>query len=979
MQSPGAAGGSFSPTPTDAEPSAVCPPATPGRYQCESILVPTATARAEAETQYLLGSGPAPAASPSYEGSGEGGGFSPRDLRSAYDLAGTGGEGRTVAIVDAYDDPDAESDLATYRRTYGLSACTSESGCFEKVNQDGEPRDYPSGEAGWAVEISLDLDMVSAVCPSCHILLVEADSNETEDLGSAVQEAAQLGASVISDSWSGEEFPEESSFDHYLEHPGVPVLFASGDEGYGAQYPAASPDVVAVGGTSLTKAKNARGWSESAWSGAGSGCSAFEPKPAWQSDEECPRRTVADIAAVADPSTPVSIYDTYEHEGWLLAGGTSVATPLVAAVEALSTSAFRAAGPSAIYDAGEAGELFDVSEGENGGCGTYLCQAEAGYDGPTGWGTPDGPLSLPVAITQAATVDPSGDVTLHGSVDPKGVATEYRFEYGETTSYGTSVPLTGESAGSGTEYLRVSQPIEGVKPRTTYHYRILATNAEGTFAGADRSFGTTAPAVSTLPARRIHEGKATLDALVDPEGLSTTYYFEYGTSPAYGEKMPLRSATLGSAATGTTVSTALSGLVGDQVYHFRVVAKNLAGTTYGKDETFTAKPAEWSAQAFAQPGDSSDEQKGEAVSCVQPQACVAVGDYWSLALHTFAPLAEIWNGQAWSVMSTPYPPGLEEGWKEDRYYALLAGVSCPSESDCLAVGYYRGAGTAVEPLAERLEGDEWTMLPVAAPSGAAAGWLTGVSCVSATSCIAVGYDETSAGAKQALAERWDGSEWSLEPTPEPAGASGASLAAVSCASSAGCTAVGSYETAAGVRETLAERWEGGEFSIQATPDPSGTEASNTLAGVSCSSATSCMAIGTHLYKASVGRSTEAPLGELWDGSEWSVLSFPAGGSKKGTDLAGVSCASASACTAVGIDSDGKAGAKLLGERWNGTAWHRLKTVGPTEPADWWQETWLTGISCAQADACTAVGNNLSAPKGGLSYWTGFGEQEFIGP
>ncbi len=979
VKSAGAAGRSFWPTPTDAEPAAVCPVATHGQYECDSILVPTVTSKAEAQTRYLLGLGPAPAVSPSYQGSGEEGGFSPSDLRSAYKLGSDGGEGQTVAIVDAYDDPKAESDLATYRKTYGLSPCTSENGCFEKVNQTGESTGYPSADTGWAVEISLDLDMVSAVCPQCHILLVEANSNEMRDLGPAVEEAAELGASEISDSWSGEESPEETSFDHYFDHPGVPVLFASGDEGYSVQYPAASPYVIAVGGTSLKKAANARGWSETAWSGAGSGCSAYEPKPTWQKDEGCPHRTVADVSAVADPSTPVSMYDSYNEGGWLLAGGTSVATPLLAGVEALSSSAVRSAGPSAIYDAGEGGELFDVTEGENGNCGTYLCQAEVGYDGPTGWGTPDGPLSLPVAITEAATAASAGKMTLHGSVDPEGMPTEYHFEYGETTSYGTSVPIAAASAGSGTEYVRVSQPIEGIKAQTTYHYRIVATNAGGTFDGVDRTFGTTPPTVTGRPASKIRGGKATLNATVNPEGLATSYYFEYGTSSSYGSKMPLRNVALGSGTTNVAVSAAISGLVGDTIYHFRVVAKNVAGMAYGEDGTFTAKPSEWGAQVLAQPANSSDEQKGESVSCVQADACVAAGAYWSLGVHTYVTLAEAWNGESWSVMRTPNPPGLDEGYRDDRY-ALLSSVSCVSESDCVAVGYYRGAGEAVEPLAERRDSNEWTMMPPAVPSGAAAGWLKGVSCASSTQCTAVGYYETSAGVKEALAELWDDSEWSIQPTPKPTGASGARLTGVSCASSTQCTAVGSYEASSGADETLAERWDGSEWSIQTTANPTGTKASNSLSDVSCASAADCMAVGAHLYKATSATWTETPLAENWDGSEWSVLSIPVKSSKNtSSKLVGVSCASASACTAVGADFKKVGGIQPLGERWNGTQWIHLKTVVLEEPHGWWHESWLTGISCAQADACTAVGSNLSAPPEELSLSVGFAEQEFIPP
>ena len=203
---------------------------------------------------------------PQLEGSGKRGGFSWADLRSAYSLPSEGGEGQTVAITIAYDDPQAESDLAVYRSYYGLPACTTSNGCFKKVNQQGETENYPEADPEWAAETSLDLDMVSATCPKCHILLVEADSNQIEDLGVAVEEAAKEGAVAISNSWGiPAEFSGQIGFNSYFNQPGTPVLFASGDWGYGVEYPAASPDVISVGGTHLTKDKSARGWSESVW------------------------------------------------------------------------------------------------------------------------------------------------------------------------------------------------------------------------------------------------------------------------------------------------------------------------------------------------------------------------------------------------------------------------------------------------------------------------------------------------------------------------------------------------------------------------------------------------------------------------------------------------------------------------------------------------------------------------------------------
>ena len=312
-------------------------------------------------------------------------GYGPADLQSAYKLpSSTAGRGQTVAIVDAYDDGHAEADLGVYRTHFGLPPCTSANGCFKKVNQGGRVGPYPVGNAGWSQEISLDLDMVSAVCPNCHILLVEATSSSFSNLLAAVDMAASMGAKEISNSYGGAEYSGESADSAHFNHPGVMITASSGDQGYGPQFPAASQYVTAVGGTALSRSANTRGWSESAWTGAGSGCSAFIGKPAWQHDGLCPRRSIADVSAVADPGTGVAVYD----QGWLVFGGTSVAAPIVASVYALAGNAATSAYGRDSYL--HLTSLFDVTIGSNGSCGSYLCTARSGFDGPTGNGTPHG-------------------------------------------------------------------------------------------------------------------------------------------------------------------------------------------------------------------------------------------------------------------------------------------------------------------------------------------------------------------------------------------------------------------------------------------------------------------------------------------------------------------------------------------------------------------------------------------------------------
>ncbi|MFJ5732710.1 S53 family peptidase [Streptomyces paradoxus] len=325
-------------------------------------------------------------------------GYGPTDLRSAYGLtsaATSNGSGRTIAIVDAYDDPNAESDLAAYRSHYGLPACTTANGCFKKVSQTGSTTALPTADSGWAGEISLDLDMASVVCPNCRITLVEAKSASMANLGTAVNEAVALGAKYVSNSYGGGESSSDASYDSsYFNHPGVAITVSAGDSGYGAEYPAASKYVTSVGGTSLTASSTTRGWTESVWrtsstEGTGSGCSAYDTKPAWQTDTGCTRRMIADVSAVADPATGVSVYDTYgaDGQGWVTYGGTSASAPIIAGVYALagtpSTGSYPAKFPYANTSA-----LNDVTSGS---CTTsYFCTARTGYDGPTGLGTPEG-------------------------------------------------------------------------------------------------------------------------------------------------------------------------------------------------------------------------------------------------------------------------------------------------------------------------------------------------------------------------------------------------------------------------------------------------------------------------------------------------------------------------------------------------------------------------------------------------------------
>jgi subtilase family serine protease len=362
----------------------------PGNTRHKSVCGPPAANHARCFAQIVTeDDGVTPLATTGYQY-----GYSPADLRAAYLLPSTGGAGHTIAIVDAYDDPRAEADVNAYRRQFGLGSCTTANGCFKKVNGSGGST-MPSADVNWSQEISLDLDMASAVCPQCKILLVEASSPSFSAFGNAVNTAVRLGATEVSNSYgSNQELSNETSYDSYYNHPGVMITASSGDAGYDQfGFPAASRYVTAVGGTRLYRSSASRGWSESAWSSGGSGCSRYETKPSWQTDTGCSKRMVADVAAVADPSTGVAVYDSYGSSNganWYVVGGTSASAPIIAGVYALAGNGRSLTYGS--YPYSQRSALYDPTSGHNGSCSpTYFCTARSGYDGPTGIGTPKGP------------------------------------------------------------------------------------------------------------------------------------------------------------------------------------------------------------------------------------------------------------------------------------------------------------------------------------------------------------------------------------------------------------------------------------------------------------------------------------------------------------------------------------------------------------------------------------------------------------
>jgi hypothetical protein len=938
-------------TPSKTEPFWACPEGA-----CEAIVDPRSVR--------VSGHWALPAGGPLLQGSGEDGGYDPQDLQSAYRIPTSGGSTQTIALVEAAGYEGAEEDLATYRHRYGLASCTKANGCFRKVNENGEEGNYPPAD-GWELETALDLDMASAACGSCHILLVQAATNAFSDLGRAVDTAATLGATEISNSYGFAEEScgagncEEYSVDY--DHPGVLITASAGDSGYdndlagyeSPEFPAASPYVVAVGGTSLRKASNARGWSEEAWLetgrglGTGGGCSRSEPKPGWQADTGCANRTGNDVAAVAACDTPVSIYAT-PLGGWANVCGTSVASPLVAGIEAHASAYARSLpGAEAFYS--DPGALFDVTTGSSGECAPaepeYLCNAQIGYDGPTGNGAPDGPLELtsmpPIAATRSASAVTATAATLNGALDPQGFKTSYRFEYGTTTSYGTSVPLPDAPAGAGATKEEVSQAIAGLQPNTIYHYRLVATSGNGSSDGEDSDFKTAPPTVTGVAP---DVGPANGGTTVTISGSNLTG----ATAVAFGSTYT-KSFVVSSETSIRAVAPPGSGTVD-------LTITTPAGITPSSAaDRFAYQPSQWSSADVPLPAGSGQSSFGSALlscsfgpwscgaaSCASPESCVAVGSYESSELDgTYKrelPVADTWDDGRWSLDALPLPEGTGD-------QVALTGVSCGSLSTCLAVGYERNTAGVRVPIAERLNGAEgWSVSSVPLPAGAGEAGLEGVSCSSSTECTAVGLSVDGSGAELPYAELWSAGAWTELELPAVPGAANAILESVSCPSAESCVAVGFSESSAGAKSALSESWSGGPSWSSSSPQAPAEASSVTLSAVSCAAPNACMAVGT--FAASQG---QAGLTEQWNGERWSLQAPASTGAQE--ELTGVSCPSSEECTAVGAYLPNGRWVALV-QTWNGAAWS-VQGLGLTRQMK--QASELHAVSCAGGSTCLAVG------------------------
>jgi len=540
----------------------VCRAPGQGRAGCLALKLKVARAGSPGALPYVVAAGA--------RSKGPAGGLTPADIASAYSFSPTAsGSGQTVAIVDAYDDPRIETDLATFDAKYGLPSCTTENGCFKKVGQTGSPSSLPAADtSGWSVEISLDVEMVRSVCESCKILLVEADSERNADLAAAVNEAVALGADEISNSYGAPESEEEgAAYAPDYDHPGVVITASSGDEGYfdwdvveelepapdQPDGPASYPTVVSVGGTSLKLSGKGLRKSEAVWNDSGppsangsfkhvkqfaaggGGCSTLFTAPSWQQQTAgwaatgCgTHRLSADVSAVADPYTGFDIYSSYQYEtfaetGWMTIGGTSVSSPLISAMYALAGGSHGVSYPAqTLYQhLGDSADLFDVTQGGNGYCD----------------GEPDAQCGEPAANEELGAVDCL-----------------------ETTACDAAPGFDGPS-GVGAPIGLVA--LGGPAPEVP-------------------------PTVVTEKATEVKGGAAVLNATVDPNGSEvTSCLLEYGPGSSIDQSVPC-SPSPGSGDEAVAVSAHLSGLTPGSVYRFRITAANGGGTSTGKAKKLRA-------------------------------------------------------------------------------------------------------------------------------------------------------------------------------------------------------------------------------------------------------------------------------------------------------------------------------------------------------------------------------------------------------
>ncbi len=617
------------------------------------------------------------------------------------------------------------------------------------------------------------------------------------------------------------------------------------------------------------------------------------------------------------------------------------------------------------------------------------------------------PAPPPTVTTNPVEYVTSTYGVLKGSIPSQGFPVHYHFDYGTTEAYG-SVSYTDTAKVSGFTQ-NVAAGSDTLQPGTTYHFRLVGNGLGGVTYGKDETFKTLAalPTVTTKGATDLAISKATLNGTINPGGGETTYRFEYDTAEykkgegAHGTSVPIPSKSIGSGLSDVDVSEKIEGLKSHTFYHFRVVATNSAGTSFGEDSTFFT--GTWSTQTTPNPTPRT-EAKLEDVSCASASMCMAAGTDG----YTGRGFGESWNGSEWKTLFTDIsgfqPRGVActsttscivagsdgsgtpkaELWQYEAFVSewvriaktvpspegatsvKLNDVSCTSASACTAVGSYLKEGKT-KTLAERYNGTSFSIQTTANPEAGSAE-LLGVSCASATSCFAVGKK-----GGETFAQSWNGTTWSISTTPNPSGAEQSILRSVSCTSASACTAVG-YSVKTEIskpREALIERYNGTSWSIQTAAAPAGGVGNVEFSAVTCPSASSCVAVGEYATENVSGLyipEASKTLIESWNGSTWSVQASPNVEGKKANLLAGVSCTATSACTAVGNAraSYGSGQYVTLGERWNGSTWSTQTTPNPTPRT----EAKLEDVSCASASMCMAAGTDGYTGRGFGESWNG---------
>jgi hypothetical protein len=793
---PAAQASALSPLPrSDYGVRSVCGAPAPGHVACLALQLVPRTAAARAHTHPL---GMRTAQAIRAAGAAQGAyGLGPQQLRNAYfpgeEPRAPASQPQTIALVDAYNDLGAEADLKVYDEEFGLPACSVANGCFEQVNQNGEKGKlpFPSSVAerhqaellcedgtapeneaacyaveeadGWSLEMSLDIEMAHAVCQSCHIVLVEAENGEGARLEVAEDTAARsrgdggVGADEVSNSWGG---AEPASDGEAFNHPGVVVTASSGDSGYlgwehegvaGVEYPASSPHVVSVGGTSLTMTgAGGQAWgTETVWGSSGGGCSVNFPAQAWQREVSdwsavgCgtgseSRRASNDVAADADPYTGVAVYDSVPYlapgepprdgspPDWTPLGGTSVASPIVASMFALAGGAHGVAYPAqTLYSHLGSGLVHDITEGGNGECegfygdgcsgsmvplspedcgsGALICNAAAGYDGPSGVGTPDGVGAFapgrththgagsPEAPHTELCGEPIGatEAKACGTLDPHASATVgYYFAYNRGSSClgGRETTLAPEAQ---RDDAAVSVQLTGLEPDTEYAYCLIATDSSGETEGSAVTF-TTGPIAprspTTLPAAQIASETVTLEGRLTAERAPTSWYFEYapGGSCSGVEASRTPEAQDTHPDEPTEVHAPVSGLEPGTEYSACLIAKNAVGSRAGSPISFTTKaipPRVVSVAVVGAPGSREATIEGHVLPGAQHAKCEL--DYGSTeAYGIHVPCREDLLGAGDSgAAAVVHVTGLEPGTAYD--YRLIvensSGPSAPGE------------------------------------------------------------------------------------------------------------------------------------------------------------------------------------------------------------------------------------------------------------------------------------------------------------